>query len=885
MSKYLSVVILLHFFLCTVCSFAQSFVIKISDKKHQSIDFAYLRIYTPDEKAKLLDYKIIRQGYLAYAPTFKYDNVRFVITASGYVDLTQIRDIHSQNDTLLFVLEQFDDRQLDTVIVAAKRPVIVQNDTTTYNPASFKDGTERKLQDVLKKLPGIDVNEKTGQIKFKGKPIETVLLEGDNLFGANYTLGTKNISADIIQEVQAIENYADNYVLKGLEKEERVVLNVKLIKSKLSLSGLGEIGIGVLKPDKKLIDVNANLIGLQSLHRFFTTLSYNNDGQNKSPIDYFGNNQSLEQIKDRRFWAEKFIPDSNFSLFLNDDRANLNSQFFGNYNGIYKINPKMSLKANLYYLKDEIKNNQSFENQYYLGPNTVFYKDIISSTKQPKTYKADLYLRNNVSPKALFECNTSITKEDIDSKKSAISNFIPTYQNGLSTANIFLKNNVLFTQRVAEKKALQVTIFNSYSSTNQEFVLSPSIYEGNQFEKDMQLSNMQKTHTYLQATLFGVNKSGVYSLSLRKMVEANHHIANVRHDSILSKGILNPNDTKYDKNTWAQNGNINFRFDKWKLATSYTLTYLKQRLFNELSQIETSKSNLIFEPNLRAVFVLSNISNVGASFFIIKKPRVEKYIFSNTIVESYRSVVSNLPSLDLFKTQEVNLNYSHNDLFNQFDNSLGISYQKNEGDYLPVYSITDSITYTKYSYKNIRTEGIDAYFMTTKYFPALRSTFKASITYSVNEYYNFLNSSNLRSNRGKVVSSEFFYKSIFGGAINFENTLSLNTSISENIGASNVVNKSVQNSSKLIVKVNNNIKTFLTSDYHRQNLKSSSDNWLLDFHLSYTSPKKKLECRIVGRNLLNNQYFSSFQVSDFSVSKFTTNILPRNIMVFVSYQL
>ena len=339
-------------------SFAQSFVFKVSDTENKNIELAYLRIYTADSTSKLLDYKIVRKGIITYKPNFQYSSVRFLITSGGYLSLTQIKNLRNaaMNDTLHFVLQKFNNQKLDTVIVATKRPVVVHNDTTTYNVEAFKDGTERKLQDVLKKLPGIDVNEKSGEIKFKGKPIETVLLEGDNLFGANYTLGTKNISADIVKEVQAIENYSDNYVLKGLEKDEKVVLNIKITKSKLNLSGVGELGIGLLKPNKKLIDANINLIGLQQAHKFFTAVSYNNLGENKSPIDYFGNNLSLEQIKDRRLWAEKFISDPNFSSFLNTTRANFNAQFFGNYNGLYKLSKKTSLKINLYYLNDELKN-------------------------------------------------------------------------------------------------------------------------------------------------------------------------------------------------------------------------------------------------------------------------------------------------------------------------------------------------------------------------------------------------------------------------------------------------------------------------------------------------------------------------------------------------
>src|SRR5690606_27441794 len=102
-----------------------------------------------------------------------------------------------------------------------------KKDTVVFNINSYKDGTERKIEDVLRKLPGIEINELSGIIKYKGKSIETVMLEGDDLFGSNYTLGTKNINADMVTEVEAIENYSENALLKGIEHSEKVALNLK----------------------------------------------------------------------------------------------------------------------------------------------------------------------------------------------------------------------------------------------------------------------------------------------------------------------------------------------------------------------------------------------------------------------------------------------------------------------------------------------------------------------------------------------------------------------------------------------------------------------------------------------------------------------------------
>ena len=74
----------------------------------------------------------------------------------------------------------------EVVLKKDLKKIDIKQDTVTYNVTAYKDGSEKKLEDILKKLPGIEVNEKSGEIKYKGKSIEALNIEGDNLFGKNY---------------------------------------------------------------------------------------------------------------------------------------------------------------------------------------------------------------------------------------------------------------------------------------------------------------------------------------------------------------------------------------------------------------------------------------------------------------------------------------------------------------------------------------------------------------------------------------------------------------------------------------------------------------------------------------------------------------------------
>ena len=81
---------------------------------------------------------------------------------------------------------------LKGVEIVQEMPVSISGDTIVYNADSFKTGTERKLEDVLKKLPGVQVNE-DGEIEVEGRKVTQLLVEGKKFFEGDTKIGSKNI--------------------------------------------------------------------------------------------------------------------------------------------------------------------------------------------------------------------------------------------------------------------------------------------------------------------------------------------------------------------------------------------------------------------------------------------------------------------------------------------------------------------------------------------------------------------------------------------------------------------------------------------------------------------------------------------------------------------
>ena len=140
---------------------------------------------------------------------------------------------------------------LDGVEVVQEMPVSISGDTIIYNADSFKTGTEQKLEDILKKLPGVQVNE-DGEIEVEGRRVTQLLVEGKKFFEGDTKIGSKNIPSDAVDKVQVLRNFNEVSQLKGLENnEENIAINIKLKKGKDKF-WFGDILVGG-GPDERFV--------------------------------------------------------------------------------------------------------------------------------------------------------------------------------------------------------------------------------------------------------------------------------------------------------------------------------------------------------------------------------------------------------------------------------------------------------------------------------------------------------------------------------------------------------------------------------------------------------------------------------------------------------
>ncbi len=140
---------------------------------------------------------------------------------------------------------------LNDVEITYEMPVKIIGDTIVYNADSFTSGKEKKLEDVLKKLPGIDIAE-NGEVEVEGKKVKKILVEGKEFFDGDTKLATQNIPANAIDKVQVLRNYNEVSGMRGVtNNEDDIAINIKLKEGKKRF-WFGEVSAGVGENDKYL---------------------------------------------------------------------------------------------------------------------------------------------------------------------------------------------------------------------------------------------------------------------------------------------------------------------------------------------------------------------------------------------------------------------------------------------------------------------------------------------------------------------------------------------------------------------------------------------------------------------------------------------------------
>lgn len=268
----------------------------VKDEYNHEVSKANILIYDSAKKAAIAYAISNTEGLFSASIKNNCRKLLVKVTRLGYTD-TIITVRLAENSGIFLSLNIFSSKNtLPEVTVRAVMPIIEKGDTTVFNISRFNPESERKTEDILKKLPGISVDE-NGRLKFKNKVISKVLIEGDDLFGSNYTMLTQNLDAAALSQVEAIENAADNAVLKNFDFSRQTILNLKL-KKKYLYRLFGDV---TAMAGGQNFEGNANLFALMNKYKSTVLSGTNNTGKNSSARAFLQNQKILPYLSEDQY--------------------------------------------------------------------------------------------------------------------------------------------------------------------------------------------------------------------------------------------------------------------------------------------------------------------------------------------------------------------------------------------------------------------------------------------------------------------------------------------------------------------------------------------------------------------------------------------------------
>lgn len=197
--------------------------------------------------------------------TFHLDDIEegaYILQLSFVSYRTSYNDIHVSSATKTqevgsYQLEPFSEVLQEVTVKAEHIPMGVIGDTISYNAAAFQVKPGASVEDLLKKLPGIEV-ERDGSIKAMGEDVQNVLVDGKEFFGNDPKVATKNLEAEAVDKVQVFDKLSEIAEFTGIEDgEEEKTINLKL-KEEYKKGGFGNIKVAAGNKERYSGKINYN---------------------------------------------------------------------------------------------------------------------------------------------------------------------------------------------------------------------------------------------------------------------------------------------------------------------------------------------------------------------------------------------------------------------------------------------------------------------------------------------------------------------------------------------------------------------------------------------------------------------------------------------------
>ncbi|MBT0607251.1 carboxypeptidase-like regulatory domain-containing protein [Aequorivita echinoideorum] len=829
-----------------------------------------------------------QDGIIAFSTTTENGTYKILTDKEGNFELTfssisfkkNIQSIFLEKDKEYKIDANLKEETfaLDEVIVNTDKAITVKKDSIIFKADAFKSGNEETVEDLLKNIPGINV-ESDGKIKIGGKEVEKVMVEGDDLFAKGYKMLTKNLDASVINKVEVYNRYSNNRLLKGIEESERVALNLTLknnVKNKI---------FGVLKPGYGLAsenryDASANIISFREKNKFYGFTNFNNVGIETtaalSEMTDSGSETNFESMESEQ-GAISFIKLINYKPDVGDERTNFNNAEMASLNNIYSFSPRLKLKTIGFLDWDENKFFRNSLDTYFLPTGT--FTTIEDYDLYGRTFSgfANAELTFDISKDQIFEYSGKFNGSSMETNTSLLFN--NDFSKEFLEESPFSTNQTFkYTNRLRPNRALSINGYYIHSKNPQKYkssrFLFVDLFESNGGNNGVHQLSMHKMNVAgVDASLFNKRKNGdLLQAKVGTNFFNNNYTSNFtiegldeRPAGFQNSSIFNQFNVYFEPSyklklgAFAFTGNINF---------TQNITTLDSK------NVILKKSPFFINPKITLDWELNKKNRITSFFKHENKMPSTESVQDGFVLTQYNTFSKGLQQIDPLDNSTFFVNYMLGTILSTFYANTSFIYIKND-EYLGLKSeftrdyILNELTRLKdKEFANIQTE-------LNIFIKSLASNAKVKIGYNEQRFENIVNGS-LRQVDASTLNYGGELRSAFGSPINFhigtewfQSNYKTNITEQENLRNRTFLDIVYEPIKNLNLSLN-------SSRYFFSGLNIDNDAYyFMDFEGSYPLIKNTVSLAVMGKNLLNTRTLRNLMVDDTGVFQSEYRLLPR----------
>jgi hypothetical protein len=772
--------------------------------------------------------------------------------------------------TLEVVLDEKTETLNEIIVSGEKR-----NDTTKIAIAKYINQTEQTVEDVLKKLPGVEVLE-DGSIKAHGKYISKLLIEGDDILDKNYKLLSKNLDAKFLESVEILDNFEDNPILKKLFASEKVALNLKLKKEKQNIwFGNVNVGAGIFSENRWKEGINVGL--LRKKIKLFYFADYNNSGEKATSVladnimedNFFGEDRYERKTKNL------FSISSNENTSFGKTQSVFNNAFLNSLNFTTKIKPNLTFRGVTYLANDKQVQNSFSQSQYNIEQQPVVFTET-NNYKSNKTLAGTEFETKYYPNDKNYFTNTFVYKNNPNTvNNTTIFNNTNVTQNS-STKNQTVYNHLRHTFTLNRQTIINNYLYFGYDNDkNNSKIKSPLLNDflsANTF--DFVDQNFDNTLRYfgIKSKLMSRYKKLEYTFDVN--YENNHEVLKNNFLVNQSNNATYENNTLINQNIFKSSLNLRYRFtNKIYFTTTLNHTYnhfIQDNLVNNISFLNpTASLNINITKSARLGLTYAKKNSVPETNYLLK----------NSFLSNYRSFTQGLRYEKPVEQNSYSLNYYVLKDAKKYAINATISYSDSKSTIGSENNLDTNFSFTDYIYAN-GGKNYFGNFSFTKFISSIQTSLKIETLQVNNESILKINNTSFETLNNYNSRYKFTGRSYLTGAFNFDFNCAYNTSQSK---FNNTTSKN--NTKDAALNLIYSTKSLFIFEFGNNYYNINKENYYFTSGVVNYNPKEsRFSYRLVLNNLFNRTEFTTVNIDNYTSYTQSIPLVARYVLLNVKYR-